>query len=103
MNDFVPKPIELKNICSKIRTWLPKELIQKEKKNIETQSDKEQKEITEDIENSFREQIKTLGGELLFSINFFACSIASEPVLVKSSDLLISELISAEVCVILPI
>ena len=51
---------------------LPKELIQKEKKNIETQSDKEQKEITEDIENSFREQIKTLGGELLFSINFFA-------------------------------
>lgn len=29
MNDFVPKPIELKNICSKIRTWLPKELIQK--------------------------------------------------------------------------
>lgn len=29
MNDFVAKPIELKNICSKIRAWLPKELIQK--------------------------------------------------------------------------
>lgn len=29
MNDFVPKPIELKNICSKIRAWLPKELVQK--------------------------------------------------------------------------
>lgn len=29
MNDFVAKPIELKNICSKIRAWLPKELIHK--------------------------------------------------------------------------
>lgn len=29
MNDFVPKPIELKNICSKIRAWLPKDFIQK--------------------------------------------------------------------------
>ena len=29
MNDFVAKPIELKNICSKIRAWLPKELIRK--------------------------------------------------------------------------
>jgi len=29
MDDFVPKPIELKTICSKIRTWLPDELIQK--------------------------------------------------------------------------
>ncbi|MDE7416860.1 MAG: response regulator [Lachnospiraceae bacterium] len=29
MNDFVAKPIELKDICSKIRAWLPKELVQK--------------------------------------------------------------------------
>jgi len=29
MNDFVPKPIELKDICSKIRAWLPHELIVK--------------------------------------------------------------------------
>lgn len=29
MNDFVAKPIELKNICSKIRAWLPKDLIHK--------------------------------------------------------------------------
>ena len=29
MNDFVAKPIELKDICSKIRAWLPKELIRK--------------------------------------------------------------------------
>ena len=29
MNDFVAKPIELKDICSKIRTWLPNELIMK--------------------------------------------------------------------------
>ena len=29
MNDFVAKPIELKDICSKIRAWLPNELIQK--------------------------------------------------------------------------
>ena len=29
MNDFVPKPIELKDICSKIRAWLPKELVHK--------------------------------------------------------------------------
>ena len=29
MNDFVAKPIELKDICSKIRAWLPHELIVK--------------------------------------------------------------------------
>lgn len=29
MNDFVAKPIELKDICSKIRAWLPGELVQK--------------------------------------------------------------------------
>ena len=29
MNDFVAKPIELKDICSKIRAWLPHELIHK--------------------------------------------------------------------------
>ncbi len=29
MNDFVAKPIELKDICSKIRAWLPNELVHK--------------------------------------------------------------------------
>ena len=29
MNDFVAKPIELKDICSKIRAWLPGELVRK--------------------------------------------------------------------------
>ena len=29
MNDFVAKPIELKDICSKIRAWLPSELVRK--------------------------------------------------------------------------
>lgn len=29
MNDFVAKPIELKDICSKIRAWLPSELVHK--------------------------------------------------------------------------
>ena len=29
MNDFVAKPIEIKDICAKIKTWLPSELVQK--------------------------------------------------------------------------
>lgn len=32
MNDFVAKPIEMKEICSKLKTWLPKEKIKKQKK-----------------------------------------------------------------------
>ena len=33
MNDFVAKPIEMKEICSKLKTWLPKEKIKKQKKD----------------------------------------------------------------------
>lgn len=29
MNDFVAKPIEIKDICAKIKTWLPSELVRK--------------------------------------------------------------------------
>ena len=28
MNDFVSKPIEIKDICTKLRTWLPEELVE---------------------------------------------------------------------------
>ncbi len=32
MNDFVAKPIEMKEICAKLKMWLPKEKIKKQKK-----------------------------------------------------------------------
>ena len=35
MNDFVAKPIEMKEICSKLKTWLPKEKIKKQKRRMQ--------------------------------------------------------------------
>ena len=42
MNDFVAKPIDVKEICSKIRLWLPKELI---RKNMQPKSVKDGDEV----------------------------------------------------------
>ncbi len=34
MNDFVAKPIEMKEICNKLKTWLPKDYIRKQTERI---------------------------------------------------------------------
>lgn len=60
MNDFVAKPIELKDICSKIRAWLPHELVQKLSAPVTTQEQTQAQEfpviegldVAEGIKNS---------------------------------------------------
>ncbi len=67
MNGFVPKPIELKDICSKIRTWLPKELIHKTSAPI---SGKEKALVQEELPVikglNVAEGIKNSGSKELF-------------------------------------
>ena len=41
MNDFVAKPIDLKDICSKIRKWLPKEYVSENSKELDEKSEAE--------------------------------------------------------------
>lgn len=67
MNDFVPKPIELKNICSKIRTWLPKELIQKMSSPVLTKEHASVQELPAIEGLNVAEGIKNSGSLELFT------------------------------------
>ncbi len=65
MNDFVAKPIEIKEICAKIRTWLPSELIQKSSA-AETEKNKEVEELPVIEGLNVAEGVKNSGSLTLF-------------------------------------
>lgn len=66
MNDFVPKPIELKEICSKIRAWLPNELIQKLSAPVKTETAVSSEELPVIEGLNVAEGIKNSGSKELF-------------------------------------
>lgn len=68
MTDFVAKPIEVKEIVSKIRKWLPQEKIQPvDKKNDNLDTDNKNNEENLEITGlNVSEAIKMLGSEKLF-------------------------------------
>ncbi|MDE7326453.1 MAG: response regulator, partial [Lachnospiraceae bacterium] len=69
MNDFVAKPIEMKEICAKLKAWLPKEKIKKQKKADAALlgSTKQQQEPLLEIEGlNVAEGIKNSGTQELF-------------------------------------
>lgn len=67
MNDFVAKPIELKDICSKIRAWLPKELIQKLSAPVVAQKEVSEQELPVIEGLDVAEGIKNSGSLELFT------------------------------------
>ncbi len=62
MNDFVPKPIEIKTITSKLYYWLPKEKI----KRVYKKKEEEEKEKIEIEGLDTEEALRLLGDEALF-------------------------------------
>lgn len=66
MNDFVAKPIEMRNILSKLRNWLPKEKIQKITASSRKQMEKEEAKsiVIEGLDVDAA--MKLLGNEKLF-------------------------------------
>lgn len=81
MNDFVAKPIEMKDICAKIKKWLPQELVQRmciaqkeeeaaageEKTALEENGAGEEKAAEEEITGIDREEgIRHCGNEKMF-------------------------------------
>jgi signal transduction histidine kinase/CheY-like chemotaxis protein len=70
MNDFVAKPIEMKEICAKLKTWLPKEKVEKNTKKdnvILNEMKSEDKEPLPEIEGlDVAEGIKNSGTKELF-------------------------------------
>ncbi|MCR4617152.1 MAG: response regulator [Lachnospiraceae bacterium] len=44
MNDFIPKPIDIRELANKLKYWLPKELIKERTKAVETAVDSPNKE-----------------------------------------------------------
>ncbi len=68
MNDFVAKPIEMKEICAKLKTWLPKEKVKKNtKKDNVNEKKSEDKESLPEIEGlDVAEGIKNSGTKELF-------------------------------------
>ncbi len=88
MNDFVAKPIEMKEICAKIKNWLPKEKIKKQTKDTvsEGRGDKKQDmeplpqieglDVAEGIKNSgTRELFISLLGDFYKLIDMKATKI----------------------------
>lgn len=67
MNDFVAKPIELKNICSKIRAWLPKELIHKMSEPVAVQEQISEQDLPVIEGLDVAEGIKNSGSLQLFT------------------------------------
>ncbi len=67
MNDFVAKPIELKDICSKIRAWLPHELIIKMSAPAQPQAQIPAQELPEIEGLDVAEGIKNSGSFELFT------------------------------------
>ena len=79
MNDFIPKPIEVRTLLSKVRHWLPEDKIvtmteeQKQQMEIERETREMQKEIVSQPSNSLEiddldtdAAIRLLGSEKLF-------------------------------------
>ncbi len=65
MNDFIAKPIEMRTMLSKLRTWLPKEKIKKVKNSVNEIVQPEEKNI--EIEGlDTKAALKLLGNEDLF-------------------------------------
>lgn len=67
MNDFVAKPIELKNICSKIRAWLPKDLIHKMSEPVAVQEQISEQDLPVIEGLDVAEGIKNSGSLQLFT------------------------------------
>ncbi len=67
MNDFVAKPIELKNICSKIRAWLPKDLIHKMSEPVTVQEQISEQDLPVIEGLDVAEGIKNSGSLQLFT------------------------------------
>lgn len=65
MNDFVAKPIEMKEICKKIRNWLPKEMIMK-KEAVHSDFEEKEEEIPNIEGLDVQEGIKNCGSVSLF-------------------------------------
>ncbi len=65
MNDFVPKPIEMNNICKKIKTYLPKEKVKKQKVELNADYD-EAADFPELAGIDIKEGIKNSGSAEMF-------------------------------------
>lgn len=66
MNDFVAKPIEIKDIVSKIRKWLPQEKIKPVSSKEQQQDTEVKQDITEITGLNVKQAIELLGSEKLF-------------------------------------
>ena len=66
MNDFVAKPIEIKDICAKIKTWLPSGLIQKTAAPVVEQAHIDEASLPVIEGLNVAEGIKNSGGLELF-------------------------------------
>lgn len=66
MNDFVAKPIEIKDICAKIRRWLPDELVQKLSAPVAVQQEIPTEELPAIEGIDVQEGIKNSGSLELF-------------------------------------
>ena len=67
MNDFVAKPIEIKDICAKIKTWLPSELVKKTTGPVITEPAADDAELPQIEGLNVAEGVKNSGSLELFT------------------------------------
>ncbi len=66
MNDFVPKPIELRSLIAKVKQWLPVEKIQERKEPVKAEKEQKQGEAPVVGNLDTETAVRLLGGEKLF-------------------------------------